>query len=337
MLPSGNVTVMSSSRRSVCSAVTITPGRQKTPLEENRGRACIATTCFEAASTAPASSCESAANSFAIESSLLLQDAPAKPHEHIGRTGRSVLRPPAIRICNRLGASSPGTIPQFPPSDIRGDCCVRDRLALGFQIASLALTGWFLWGARLWSHRAPISVFDVLVRSTTYALVAFAAGSVITARSLHGERSAMGARRCAALHPAHFAGGHLVCPVRDSVHCPFASRNRGRRGPGDQRYPSAFPRVAPGPPASPRGPAALRSLFTLAVSAAAFLARSCARPPGIAQLPDCGCGAGIAQTTAGRHGVRDEPGDRHGLRRQSPHAAESRAGEPAAFDRWGCC
>ena len=58
---------------------------------------------------------------------------------------------------------------------------MRNRLALGFQIASLALTGWFLWGARLWSHRAPISVFDVLVRSTTYALVAFAAGLVITA------------------------------------------------------------------------------------------------------------------------------------------------------------
>jgi hypothetical protein len=37
--PSGRVTVISSSRRMVCSAVTITPGRQNTPLDENRGRA----------------------------------------------------------------------------------------------------------------------------------------------------------------------------------------------------------------------------------------------------------------------------------------------------------
>jgi hypothetical protein len=50
-----------------CSAVTITPGFQNTPLDENRGRACTATTDFPAPSTAAASSFESAANSFAIE------------------------------------------------------------------------------------------------------------------------------------------------------------------------------------------------------------------------------------------------------------------------------
>ncbi len=34
LVPSGRVTVISSSRRMVCSAVTMTPGRQNTPLEE---------------------------------------------------------------------------------------------------------------------------------------------------------------------------------------------------------------------------------------------------------------------------------------------------------------
>lgn len=37
-LPSGSVTVISSSRRTVCYAVTTKPGPQNTPLEENRGR-----------------------------------------------------------------------------------------------------------------------------------------------------------------------------------------------------------------------------------------------------------------------------------------------------------
>ena len=65
-LPSGSVTLISSSRRIVCSAETMTPGLQKTPLEENRGRACTATAARPACSTAAASSFESAANSFAI-------------------------------------------------------------------------------------------------------------------------------------------------------------------------------------------------------------------------------------------------------------------------------
>ena len=70
-LPSGSVTVISSSRRMVCSAVTITPGLQKTPLEENLGRACTATTVRPARSTAAASSFESAANSLVIEKASL--------------------------------------------------------------------------------------------------------------------------------------------------------------------------------------------------------------------------------------------------------------------------
>ena len=65
-VPSGRVTVISSSRRMVCSAVTMTPGRQKTPLEENRGRACTATTLRAACATAAAISLESAASWVAI-------------------------------------------------------------------------------------------------------------------------------------------------------------------------------------------------------------------------------------------------------------------------------
>jgi len=51
-------------------------------------------------------------------------------------------------------ASTTGENPNPPPlpSDTRGDYCVRDRLALVFQLGSLALTGWFLWGARMASH-----------------------------------------------------------------------------------------------------------------------------------------------------------------------------------------
>ena len=57
---------------------------------------------------------------------------------------------------------------------------MRSRLALVFQLASLALTGWILWGARLWSHGSRISFFDVLTRATAYALVAGAFGAAIT-------------------------------------------------------------------------------------------------------------------------------------------------------------
>ena len=57
---------------------------------------------------------------------------------------------------------------------------MRDRLALVFQIGSLALTGWILWGARLWSHGSRISLFDILFRSTAYAIAACAAGALIT-------------------------------------------------------------------------------------------------------------------------------------------------------------
>ena len=64
--------MISSSRRRVCSAVTIMPGRQNTPLEEKRGRACTATTDCAARSTNAASSFENAANSFAIQVLLMI-------------------------------------------------------------------------------------------------------------------------------------------------------------------------------------------------------------------------------------------------------------------------
>lgn len=57
---------------------------------------------------------------------------------------------------------------------------MRGRLALVFQLVSLAFTGWILWGARLWSHGSRISFFDVLTRATAYALVAGAFGAAIT-------------------------------------------------------------------------------------------------------------------------------------------------------------
>ena len=38
---------------------------------------------------------------------------------------------------------------------------MRDRLAMVLQVASLALTGWFLWGARLAPHWRTLSVFDL--------------------------------------------------------------------------------------------------------------------------------------------------------------------------------
>jgi hypothetical protein len=44
----------------------MTPGRQKTPLDEKRGRAWTATTDFPVLSTTAASSLDRAANSFAM-------------------------------------------------------------------------------------------------------------------------------------------------------------------------------------------------------------------------------------------------------------------------------
>src|SRR5262245_36832960 len=76
----------------VCSAVTITPGRQNTPLEEKRGRACTATTLRPARSTAPASSCESTANSFAIENLPATTESRRRPSRHIGKTGSKTRR-----------------------------------------------------------------------------------------------------------------------------------------------------------------------------------------------------------------------------------------------------
>src|ERR1051326_5706682 len=75
VLPSGSVTRISSSRRMVCSAVTTTPGFHSTPLEENRGRACTATTWRSACWTAAASSLESAASCVDIDCLLYFQDA----------------------------------------------------------------------------------------------------------------------------------------------------------------------------------------------------------------------------------------------------------------------
>ncbi len=66
LLPSGAPMVISSSCFTVCSAVTITPSRQWTPLEGSRGRAWTVTTERPARSTAPASSFESATNVFSI-------------------------------------------------------------------------------------------------------------------------------------------------------------------------------------------------------------------------------------------------------------------------------
>ena len=70
----------------------------------------------------------------------------------------------------------------------RGDCRVRNRLALVFQVASLALTGWVLWGARLAPHLNRISLFDLVTRAAAYALAAGAAGAAITLVLFLGAR-----------------------------------------------------------------------------------------------------------------------------------------------------
>jgi hypothetical protein len=70
----------------VCSAVTITPGRQKTPLEENRGRASTATTDRLTRSTTSANSRENAASPFAMKASCNFRMArrPAAAHRQFG-------------------------------------------------------------------------------------------------------------------------------------------------------------------------------------------------------------------------------------------------------------
>ncbi len=64
--PSGSVTVMSSSRRIVCSAVTTIPGFQNAPLDANWGRAWTARAVRPARSTTAASAFDKAANWSAI-------------------------------------------------------------------------------------------------------------------------------------------------------------------------------------------------------------------------------------------------------------------------------
>ena len=70
---------------------------------------------------------------------------------------------------------------------------MRSRLALGLQLAGLALTGWILWGARLAPRWRMLSVFDLVMSTMAYALAACAAGAAITlvlyfsARQWEGE------------------------------------------------------------------------------------------------------------------------------------------------------
>jgi hypothetical protein len=63
----------------------------------------------------------------------------------------------------------------MPPNQIW-----RDRLRLALQIASLALTGWALWGFRVFAQWARFPVATAIWRTTAYAVVAWAAGAAIT-------------------------------------------------------------------------------------------------------------------------------------------------------------
>jgi hypothetical protein len=56
----------------------------------------------------------------------------------------------------------------------------RERLALALQLASLALTGWALWGARLLARWGQFAIGPVIGRAALYALAAWAAGAAIT-------------------------------------------------------------------------------------------------------------------------------------------------------------
>src|ERR1022692_246544 len=103
--PSGRVTVISSSRRTVCSAVTIAPGRQNTPLDENRGRACTATTLRPASSTAVAISLERAASSFGMCVSPVITGSRGTGRHDIGRSGRCGL-PNRAAVVARVSLSS---------------------------------------------------------------------------------------------------------------------------------------------------------------------------------------------------------------------------------------
>src|SRR3981189_400906 len=61
--PCGSVAWISSSRRRACSAVTMTPGRQMTPLDEPRDSVWTATACSPALAVVSASSFENVAHS----------------------------------------------------------------------------------------------------------------------------------------------------------------------------------------------------------------------------------------------------------------------------------
>jgi hypothetical protein len=57
---------------------------------------------------------------------------------------------------------------------------VRQRLTPVLQIASIALTGWVLWGGRLDPLRGQLSLQTLVFRAALYAVIAWAAGAAIT-------------------------------------------------------------------------------------------------------------------------------------------------------------
>lgn len=57
---------------------------------------------------------------------------------------------------------------------------MREFLAFVLQLASLAVTGWLLWGARLASRWQFISPFDLVFRAVAYACLACGAAAAIT-------------------------------------------------------------------------------------------------------------------------------------------------------------
>ncbi len=187
---------------------------------------------------------------------------------------------------------------------------MRDRLAMVLQVASLALTGWFLWGARLAPHWRTLSVFDLAMSTVAYALAACAAGAAITlvlylsARQWEGEevlRATLRSSRVAiwfapavilftALSPAAMAAAAVlvVSATRLLYH----------------EWREAHP-VLPAPP-PPSG------LFaSMQLPPPEVLARGRSRADGFVQPADRGSRAAAAQAAAGRNGLRDEPGARH--------------------------
>ncbi len=57
---------------------------------------------------------------------------------------------------------------------------MRSLLAFLLQLASLAVTGWLLWGARLASRWGTISPFDLILRAVAYSCIACTAAAAIT-------------------------------------------------------------------------------------------------------------------------------------------------------------